>query len=90
MNKNINQEIYENEKTIITINEDWCKACGICIQFCPAKVLVSSERGHPVVKNIEDCIHCRLCELRCPDFVINVVKKEENLSPSLNQKGLED
>ena len=90
MDKKLNKKIYENEKTIITVNEDWCKACGICIQFCPTKVLISSEKGQPVAKNINDCIHCNLCELRCPDFAINVLKKAENLNPSLNHESLED
>ncbi|MDD3656031.1 MAG: 4Fe-4S binding protein [Atribacterota bacterium] len=90
MNKTGNLRIYQNEKTVITVNEDWCKSCGICIQFCPKKVLVSNEKGCPVAKNIDDCINCMLCELRCPDFAIHVEKKEKNINYVMEQKGLED
>ena len=90
MNKKINKKIYQNKKTAITVNEDWCKACGICIHFCPKQVLVAGEKGFPVAENIDDCINCMLCELRCPDFAINVEKKEEKPSPNLEHKGLED
>ncbi|MFZ2331079.1 MAG: ferredoxin family protein [Atribacterota bacterium] len=90
MDKKSNLKVYQNEKTVITVNEDWCKSCGICIHFCPKKVLVSNERGFPVAKNIDDCINCMLCELRCPDFAINVEKKEKTAEHNINQKGLED
>lgn len=76
MNKEIESKVYQNEKTEITINENWCKSCGICIQFCPKNVFISNEQGAPVPKRIDDCIHCKLCELRCPDFAITVKKKK--------------
>ncbi len=90
MDKEDKIKIYENEKTIIRIKEDWCKSCGICIHFCPKKVLMKSETGYPMAKNIDDCIHCLLCELRCPDFAIQVEKKEKIFGHNINHKGLED
>jgi 2-oxoglutarate ferredoxin oxidoreductase subunit delta len=90
MIKKSNIKVYQNEKTSITVNEDWCKSCGICIHFCPKKVLISNEKGCPVAKNIDDCIHCNLCELRCPDFAINVEKKEKIVEHNVSQESLED
>jgi len=49
-----------------------CKRCGICVEFCPKQVLVLDETGPVKVDKLEDCIKCRLCELRCPDFVLEV------------------
>ena len=83
-------KIYQNEKTEITVNELWCKACGICIEYCPKKVLVANEKSYPVAKNIDNCIHCMLCELRCPDFAISVEKKEKTVICNTEHKGLED
>jgi 2-oxoglutarate ferredoxin oxidoreductase subunit delta len=55
----------------ILINEKYCKACHICVEFCPKQVL--EMRGTCVaVKNLEACIKCMQCELRCPDFAIQV------------------
>ncbi len=56
----------------IDIYETWCKACGICVAFCPTGVLEKDESGNPYVKELEKCINCGWCEIRCPDFAITV------------------
>jgi len=56
----------------ITINSDYCKRCGICVEFCPAKVFTKNIDSTPVPQYKEKCAGCKLCELRCPDFAINV------------------
>jgi len=48
-----------------------CKGCGICAAFCPKKVL-GIENGKVKIVNEENCIKCRLCQYRCPDFAIEV------------------
>ncbi|KJS00073.1 MAG: 4Fe-4S ferredoxin [Desulfobulbaceae bacterium BRH_c16a] len=64
----------------IMINRDWCKGCGICVQFCPTKVLELDAREKVVAVRPEDCICCKMCELRCPDLAIEVLteKGEKN------------
>jgi 2-oxoglutarate ferredoxin oxidoreductase subunit delta len=60
------------------VEEKYCKGCGICIEFCPAKVLKTSKkmnaRGYfqPESKDMEKCKKCGLCSLLCPDFAIVV------------------
>jgi 2-oxoglutarate ferredoxin oxidoreductase subunit delta len=61
----------------IDIYKAWCKACGICVAFCPTGVLARDEGGYPYVKEAEKCIHCGWCEIRCPDFAITVEHKEK-------------
>ncbi len=56
----------------VLIDRSLCKACGICIAFCPKKVLEADESGIAVVAHPEECIKCRMCELRCPDFAVMV------------------
>jgi len=64
---------------MIQINRYWCKGCGICVAFCPKQVLELDEEGIVTAPRENDCIQCRLCELRCPDFAIEVIKEEEHV-----------
>ena len=63
---------------LITVNEKWCKKCGICISFCPKGVFIPDDVGKPIVKSPEQCIQCMLCEIRCPDFAIEVEEKKKD------------
>ncbi len=51
-----------------------CKGCGICVEFCPKKVLSLSEVGKVVIDDETLCIKCKQCEQRCPDYAIFVQK----------------
>ena len=65
----------ENKKkglASITLNEKWCKSCGICVEFCPQGVLSEGKLARPEVIKVEKCNICRLCELRCPEMAIIV------------------
>ena len=55
----------------IEINERFCKGCSICVDFCPTDVL-TMDGSLVAVKAIERCTGCQLCDLRCPDFAIQV------------------
>jgi len=59
----------------IDIYRAWCKACGICVAFCPAKVFGRDEEGYPELLDPEACIGCGWCEIHCPDFAITVHEK---------------
>ncbi|NIA10407.1 MAG: 4Fe-4S dicluster domain-containing protein [Nitrospiraceae bacterium] len=64
-------------KTVaIDVYKAWCKGCGICVAFCPKEVLAQDEDGHAYPKNLDACIACLQCELRCPDFAITVITEE--------------
>jgi 2-oxoglutarate ferredoxin oxidoreductase subunit delta len=55
----------------IHIRQEWCKGCGICVEFCKPEVL-KMEGLYPVVVDINACTGCMQCELLCPDFAIAV------------------
>jgi len=56
----------------VHIFDNWCKGCGLCIEFCPAGVLVLGSESRPRPIYPEKCTACRWCELHCPDFAIFV------------------
>jgi 2-oxoglutarate ferredoxin oxidoreductase subunit delta len=58
-----------NDKRQLTVNGKWCKGCGVCVQYCPKKVL-EVHHGKISIVNLEECIKCGLCEMRCPDYAI--------------------
>lgn len=64
----------------VTIYRFWCKKCGICIAFCPKKVLQLDETGYPFLRDDKACTGCGLCELRCPDFALVMEKEAQPLT----------
>lgn len=66
----------------IEIDQERCKACYLCIDTCPRKVIEASAefnaKGYQYavpVRN-DDCIGCRQCAFMCPDVVITVFKED--------------
>ncbi|MFQ5638138.1 MAG: ferredoxin family protein [bacterium] len=65
----------------IHIIENQCKGCGFCVEYCPKDVLQLSDgynhKGYhpPIVVKTDECVHCQLCEIICPEFAIFVTLK---------------
>lgn len=68
----------------VFVNNEWCKGCSFCVQFCPTNVLEMSPefnaKGYhpPYAKNPEACTDCKFCQLICPEFSIYVTRVEED------------
>jgi len=66
---------------MVEIDEDLCKGCEICSDFCPKGVLglsdVINKKGYYLPKTVKKnkCTGCRLCELMCPELAILISKK---------------
>ena len=69
---------------MITVDENLCKGCNICTEFCPRKIYRASEKLNkkgvhvPITENEEKCTKCQLCSLMCPDQAIEVDEEDEN------------
>jgi 2-oxoglutarate ferredoxin oxidoreductase subunit delta len=67
----------------IVVNENRCKGCKLCVNFCPKQVLRISERlnskGYYVSElfDRDNCIGCGICARMCPDVAISVYREEK-------------
>ncbi len=63
----------------IVLNRDRCKACYICVDSCPNKVLEADEKVnalgyYPAKFNADKkCAGCAICARVCPDMAIEKV-----------------
>ena len=64
----------------ITIDQERCKACGLCIIYCPHNLIVAAEKINmrgvkpAQLKKGAKCAGCMLCAIICPDNAIEVYK----------------
>ncbi len=64
------------KKYTIKINKDWCKGCELCVAFCPRNVLEIGKDRKAEPAREKDCTGCLVCEYKCPDFAITVLRIE--------------
>ncbi|PRR81508.1 nitroreductase family protein [Clostridium vincentii] len=70
--------------SIITVNEEKCIKCQICIKECPSYVLEMGEKGPEEVKGAS-CIACGHCVAICPTKAI-----DNSRTPLVNQVDIKD
>lgn len=65
----------------ISIREDRCKGCGLCVEACPQGAIALAEsrvnvRGYrpAVLVEREACTGCAVCAIACPDVCIVVYR----------------
>ena len=64
----------------IVIIPDRCKGCGLCILFCPKKLIFISKKTNSFGQNpaefvnSNECTGCGICALTCPDVAIEVYR----------------
>jgi 2-oxoglutarate ferredoxin oxidoreductase subunit delta len=63
----------------VTINENLCKGCEMCVIACPKKIIelnkskINPKGYHPAhIVDESKCTACASCAIMCPDVVITV------------------
>ncbi len=66
----------------LTINEELCKGCGLCVRACPKNLLqiskakLNAKGYHPAeITDMDACIACASCARTCPDIAIRIEKE---------------
>ncbi|MFV0400642.1 MAG: indolepyruvate ferredoxin oxidoreductase subunit alpha [Oscillospiraceae bacterium] len=66
----------------VTVQENVCKGCGLCVSVCPKKIMVLNRhklnaKGYNPVECIDQsqCIACAMCAIMCPDSALKVEKE---------------
>ncbi|MCD6569707.1 MAG: 4Fe-4S binding protein [Deltaproteobacteria bacterium] len=64
----------------ITINDNLCKSCELCISVCPEEAIRISDginyKGYHPAEFIKDmCRGCALCSIVCPEIAIEVYRE---------------
>ena len=66
----------------VTVNEDVCKGCGLCVKYCPQSLIMICEselnglgyRPAGFSDGDDNCKGCKICAEMCPDVAIEVYK----------------
>jgi len=66
----------------IIVDAEKCKACELCVRFCPKELMRLSEatnrRGFHVAEcaDPEHCTACAACATMCPETAIEIIVEE--------------
>ncbi len=66
----------------IIVDENFCKACELCITNCPPQVIALDKQRitlhgyHPAAIYKEGCTGCGICAVVCPEAAITVYREK--------------
>ena len=62
----------QNLSRDITMKDDACVHCGVCVAICPSEALVLNQTDWHVEFIADKCIACELCVKACPYTAMEV------------------
>ena len=61
----MNNLIYLKNVVTLTLDQEKCNGCGMCIKVCPHEVF-GLKGGKARINNRDFCMECGACSLNCP------------------------
>jgi ferredoxin len=62
---------YLNDVVTLTLDEETCNGCGICVDVCPHAVFAVVEKKARIIDR-DACMECGACALNCPVAALSV------------------
>ena len=66
------QQVYLKDVVTLSLDQEKCAGCGMCLIVCPHEVLYMSN-GRAEIVNRDACMECGACAQNCPAEAITVV-----------------
>jgi NAD-dependent dihydropyrimidine dehydrogenase PreA subunit len=63
--------VYLAGTSTLSIAQELCTGCGVCLEVCPRNVLELTDRKAVIVE-LDRCIECGACQLNCRYDAISV------------------
>lgn len=63
--------IYLRDVVTLTLDEERCVGCGVCLEVCPHQVLARFN-GKVRIEERDACMECGACARNCPAEAISV------------------
>lgn len=67
---------------IISINEESCTGCGLCVKRCPMDALTRVDKR--IVIDKDRCIGCGVCAVKCPKKSAALIPRGKKKRPPMN------
>lgn len=62
---------YLPDVATLTMDQDTCVGCGLCVTVCPHRVL-AMEEGKAHIMDLNGCMECGACVRNCPTGAVTV------------------
>ena len=62
---------YIDEVTTLTLDENACIGCGMCLAVCPHGVFAAQDRKVKIIDR-NGCMECGACAMNCPVEALRV------------------
>lgn len=71
----------------ISINDNTCSKCELCVKICPTRIFSHSKKGNIIIEHPEECVLCGQCLCVCPsNSIIHSGFKMSNFNSIANKK----